>query len=206
MQKLNNFLQAQQYYGFYFFNNILNRSNASHGYWLCCLLPLALVVGYISTIGNHSQCPDLSTNYKTITIISIALCIQTISFFVYLNMQAKLYKWLIIFIPFISGTWIFKIFLNVSWSWSLLWVSLAAIFYQRCYIRIMRDLPLTFTYGEASVLLQGIILFVINCLLLLNGNICGQTTAILGDLTNLNRIMMVIIIFRSLYVIVIIKF
>lgn len=107
-------------------------------------------------------------------------------------MQAKLYKWLIVLVPFISGTWIFKVFLNAPWSWSLLWVSLAAIFYQRCYIRIMRDLPMSFTYGEASVLVQGIVLFVINCLLILNGTICEQTTTILGDLANLNIIMMVI--------------
>ena len=181
-----------QFINAYFFYNNFNRSNASPGYWLCCLLPLALVVGYTRSLKEQIQCPDLSINYKIITIISIALCIQTISFFVYLNMQAKLYKWLIVFVPFISGTWIFKVFLNAPWSWSLLWVSLAAIFYQRCYIRVMRDLPMSFTYGEASVLVQGIVLFVINCLLILNGTICGQTTTILGDLTNLNIIMMVI--------------
>ncbi|XP_065369637.1 dolichol kinase [Calliphora vicina] len=172
------------------YNDIVPRPRASPGYWLCCLLPLALVVGHYTTIRNQTQCPDMPVNYKIVTIISVALCIQTISFFVYLNLQAKLYKWLIVFIPFICGTGIFKVFLNESWTWSLLWTLAATIFYQRCYILVMRYMPMSFTYGEASILVQGILLFAINCMLILNGWLCENAHHVFGDLANLNVIMM----------------
>lgn len=133
----------------------------------------------------------MPVNYKTITIISVALCIQTMSFFVYLNLQAKLYKWLIVFIPFICGTCIFKVFLNKTWTWSLIWTLSATIFYQRCYILVMRNMPKSFTYGEASILVQGTLLFAINCVLLLEGKLCDNAMLIFGDLPNLNIIMMV---------------
>lgn len=141
---------------------------------------------------NSIQCPDMPVNYKIITIISVALCIQTISFFVYLYLQAKLYKWLIVFIPFISGTCIYKIFLNESWTWSLVWTLSATIFYQRCYILVMRNMPKSFTYGEASILVQGVLLFAINCVLVLEGKLCNSAVQLFGDLSNLNIIMMVI--------------
>ncbi|KAM7341650.1 dolichol kinase isoform 2-T2 [Cochliomyia hominivorax] len=172
------------------YNDIVPRPRASPGYWLCCLLPLALVVGYCTTLKNISQCPEMPVNYKIITTISVALSIQTISFFVYLNLQAKLYKWLIVFIPFICGTCIYKIFLDETWTWSLIWTLSATIFYQRCYILVMRNMPLSFTYGEASILVQGVLLFAINCVLLLNGTLCESANHLFGDLPNLNIIMM----------------
>ncbi|KAI8119065.1 hypothetical protein FF38_02006 [Lucilia cuprina] len=172
------------------YNDIVSRPRASPGYWLCCLLPLALVVSYCTTIRNQTQCPDMPIKYKIITIISVALCIQTLSFFVYLNLQAKLYKWLIVFIPFMCGTALFKVFLNESWAWSLLWTLAATIFYQRCYILVLRYMPMSFTYGEASILVQGVLLFVVNCALLLNGMVCEKASDIFGDLANLNVIMM----------------
>lgn len=140
---------------------------------------------------SAADCPELPTNYKIITIISIALAIQTISFFIYLNLQAKLYKWLIIFIPFISGTCISKVFLNATWSWSLLSTLFVTIFYQRCYILIMRNMPRSFTYGEASILVQGVLLFAINSVLILNGRLCETSEPLYGDLPHLNIIMMV---------------
>lgn len=167
------------------------RPSASPGYWLCGLLPLALIAGYFTTIRNQTQCPDMPVNYKIITIVSVALSIQTISFYIYLYLQAKLYKWLIVFIPFISGTSIFKVFLNESWTWSLIWTLSSTIFYQRCYILVMRNMPMSFTYGEASIIVQGLLLFAINSVLVLNGTMCENASYLFGDLPNLNIIMMV---------------
>lgn len=84
----------------------------------------------------------------------------------YLALQAKLYKWLIVFIPFVGGTCIFKFGLGMNWWLAFVWTLFIDVIFQRCYIQVMRDLPKSFTYGEASILTQGIFLFVMNTLIM----------------------------------------
>lgn len=170
----------------------LCRPNASPGYWLCCLLPLALGTTYWTTLHDPKRCSDFPEHYKLITLTAFTICIQNISFFIYLTLLAKLYKWLIVFVPFVGGTCIFKFGLGTTWWISLLWTVFIDVIFQRCYIQVMRDLPKSFTYGEASVLTQGILLFVMHTIISGYRLLTDQpTTEELGDLRTLSTIMMV---------------
>ncbi|XP_073812626.1 dolichol kinase [Musca autumnalis] len=146
--------------------DIVPRPGASPGYWLCCLLPLSLVVTYWKDLHEPQRCSDVPQQYKLITLTALTICIQNISFFLYLLLQAKLYKWLIMFIPFVGGTCLFRFGLGMNWWLAFVWTLFIDVIFQRCYIQVMRDLPKSFTYGEASILTQGIFLFVMNTLIM----------------------------------------
>ncbi|XP_075166599.1 dolichol kinase [Haematobia irritans] len=172
-------------------NDIVPRPLASPGYWLCGLLPLAMCVTYWTTTNDPKRCSDIPEHFKLITLTAATICIQNVSFFIYLVLQAKLYKWLIVFVPFVGGACIFKYGLGMTWWLSSLWTVFIDVVFQRCYIQAMRDLPKSFTYGEASILTQGVILFLMNTLISGYRLIIDQPSAEqLGDLRTLSTIMM----------------
>ncbi|XP_013106888.2 dolichol kinase isoform X1 [Stomoxys calcitrans] len=171
-------------------NDIVPRPNASPGYWLCCLLPLALCTTFWTTLKDPERCSEMPDHFKLITLTSMAICIQNISFFIYLTLQAKLYKWLIVFVPFVGGACIYKYGLGMTWLLSSLWTVFIDVIFQRCYIQVMRDLPKSFTYGEASILTQGVVLFLMNTLIMGYRLIIDQpSNEELGDLRTLSTIM-----------------
>lgn len=160
------------------------RPNASAGYWMCCLLPMALLAS------NYRQ-PICSLNfeYKMLTISSLGMCMQSINFFIYLSINSgRLMKFIFIFSPGILTSLLFGVFLQQKFTVCIFWGFFITLLYQFAYIKVLRNFSKCFTFGEASVLIQGLVLFVLNCILQLPLFIWTPPTSEFGQI---NAIMMV---------------
>lgn len=89
-------------------------------------------------------------------------------------------------LPGIITTICFALVYGVMWSTSAF---LITALYHQVYIRIMRGLPKTFTFGEAAILVQGLMLFVMNAIIHLWDLSFSQPKP-LTDFAQLNAIML----------------
>ncbi|CAD7087707.1 unnamed protein product [Hermetia illucens] len=134
------------------------RVNASSGYWLCILLPFAFII-------NNIRYPKSSSafDYKMTTIVSFGLCLQSIYIFTcILESRSKLLRICLISIPGICTSLFIQIILNQTTAVSVIWGLTTTLTYNYVYFKLLKTLPRSFTYGEASVAAQGLILFLMN--------------------------------------------
>lgn len=143
-------------------NALFVRPNASPGYWLCILLPLA----FASNLLLENKCYGQVSTQPVLTIAAIGMCIETLCFFIYIySKTGLLLKICIAFVPGFITTLLCKVLLQQSWSYGLIWAFIITFVYQKSYIRVLRGFPGCFSFGEASVLVQGLMLFLLNVIL-----------------------------------------
>uniref|UniRef100_A0A1A9WJ03 dolichol kinase n=1 Tax=Glossina brevipalpis TaxID=37001 RepID=A0A1A9WJ03_9MUSC len=174
-------------------DSFVTRSCASSGYWLSGLIPLALASAFCSSrfTTYQTQC-DLPQNYNILTILAIGMFLASLSFFIYLSKKDWDRSWKIILtlIPIPLTTFMIKFIVLTSWlhAWSL--STIAIIIYQGFYIKILLGFPSSFTFGEACILVQSLILFLFNALMKLYDVIFKGETMIIKDFDRLNLIVM----------------
>lgn len=94
------------------------------------------------------------------------MCLETLCFLFNSSVDAGvLGKRIVNLLPGTITTLCFALVYNIMWTTSVISAFLITAFYQQAYIRLMRGLPKTFTFGEAAILVQGLVLFVINAII-----------------------------------------
>ncbi|EDW00989.1 GH20708 [Drosophila grimshawi] len=158
---------------------------ASNGGWLCLLLPTALATSYLHT---NKECSNLDAVHQLLIVAAFGMCLETLWFL--LNSIVKdvpcigLMKYLLKSV-IITTIW-FILLPKTSWISLIVVGFIVPHFYQHIYIRVLRGLPKTFTYGEAAILVQGLLLFVLNAICRLALELSSNPTT---DFGQLNRIM-----------------
>ncbi|XP_055917151.1 dolichol kinase [Eupeodes corollae] len=139
---------------------IISRPNASPGYWLSCLVPLAFLV----TNNRMQTCSKEDDNlFLIFTIVSMGMLMQSLAFFACLAVAPG--RYLKLFFALMPGT--LTHFQLQYWTQQTYGVCLALGFgatlgYQYVYVRVLRGFPKSCTLGEACILVQGVVLFLIN--------------------------------------------
>lgn len=166
-------------------NILLFRPYASSGWWLGCLLAIAYAVGYWKH--KHSA----TFEYKLSTIIAAGLTLETATIYLGLRTTRKSMQWFLMnaapvvlsgLIFYCLNQGLFAICISSSLAHfyeandrheivlSDIWFSLfsgysTTFVYHRLYTLTLRKLPKSFTYGEASIVVQGSTIFAYNVFL-----------------------------------------
>ncbi|XP_037952543.1 dolichol kinase [Teleopsis dalmanni] len=173
------------------------RSNASPGYWLCILLPMAFATRYMRAT---SCAPSLT--YDMLSIAAAGMGIESICFFMYMFLNIGLLpKLLISFIPGILTSCLYKVVLAQGWPFGVFWGFGVTFCYQNVYIHIMRGFPRCFSFGEATIIVQGLMLFILNSILHIMFPV-----PISGEFNQLNAIMMHALFFLLISCLILCKF
>uniref|UniRef100_A0A1L8DYD5 dolichol kinase n=2 Tax=Nyssomyia neivai TaxID=330878 RepID=A0A1L8DYD5_9DIPT len=135
--------------------NIQRRPNASDGFWLCVLLPLSLVP-------NSWMFQKSSTLlYKICGIISLGLFLQSMEILLkfscrsvnsFINAVTKI-------IPGICASLLIWYFLQIDLIISFAYGVLCCLLFNFIFLFLLRHLPRSFTLGEATIVSQGLVVF-----------------------------------------------
>lgn len=165
----------------------ITRPNASPGYWLCALVPLCYIVDNYRYPQN-----SLSFDYKMTTIVAFGIFIQSIV--IILNLWLSFRKYLnaiYTLIPAGLTSFLIWICLKQEISVSCFWGTGSTVLYSLLYYKALKALPKSFTFGEASVIVQGFTLFLLNACLQIPSNV---QTPPAGDMAEMNAIMIAALI------------
>ncbi|KAH8369686.1 hypothetical protein KR093_000603, partial [Drosophila rubida] len=139
------------------------RPDASSGAWLSLLLPVALAISYLH---SHTTTPACSTSdalHLYQIVIAVGTCLKTLCYLLSSTLTTSvIFKWLINRLPGFVTSLCFALQPETNWPLSFIAGFLITTIYQYVYNSVMRGLPKTFTYGEAAILVQGLVLFVLN--------------------------------------------
>ncbi|KAH8366301.1 hypothetical protein KR200_006259 [Drosophila serrata] len=162
------------------------RPNAGLGAWLCLLLPLALGVRLL-----HSPpgCQDEAQMQWILTVSAGGMALETLCFFIYAFIKTGiLVKCLVSLLPGVITSMCFCLLADTSLTFALSVGFVMTASYQQIYIYTLRGFKNSFTYGEASVFVQGLVLFVMSAIYRFSGLFCDGSWAT-EDFDKLNMIM-----------------
>lgn len=137
------------------------RPNASNGIWLSALL----FVAYLSTILRNPK--TVLFSYELFTILLFGMFLQSLETVFILSrenprFETKIYT---IIMPSFVTSFLLAIVLDQLVSFSII-TSLAVLFtYRFIYLLVMKSLPFSFSLGEASIVAQGLVIFLYSCYL-----------------------------------------
>ncbi|XP_030558091.1 dolichol kinase [Drosophila novamexicana] len=142
---------------------LLPRPHASTGGWLCLLLPTALITSYLHTQTASPACPPTDAVHQLLIAVAIGMCLRTLFFLLssYLK-TGPLIERASNLLPGIATSLWLTLLLDITWPFALIAGLLLIRLYQHVYISVLRGLPQTFTFGEAAILVQGLVLFLLN--------------------------------------------
>ncbi|XP_017044635.1 dolichol kinase [Drosophila ficusphila] len=147
------------------------RPNAGPGGWLCLLLPLALAVRLLN---SPPGCKDAERMQWILTVSAAGMALETLCFFVYAFVKTGiLVKCLVSLLPGVATSLSFYMLADTSLSFAIIVGFLMTASYQQIYIYTLKGFEKSFTYGEASVLIQGLVLFAMSATHKLSGFLCG---------------------------------
>lgn len=138
------------------------RPNASGGVWLCCLLPFAYLAG---AVNNRAS---LSDDYKYSMIIAFGLLLQSIKMYLMLtNFWRKVLAvdLTVQLLPSIVTAALLSVCLHENIAFSAVLSIAALMSYNGVCLYVLKHLPRSFTYGEATIVVQGFVLFLVNVLM-----------------------------------------
>ncbi|XP_017865758.1 PREDICTED: dolichol kinase isoform X1 [Drosophila arizonae] len=156
---------------------LLPRHSASAGGWLCLLLPAALVTSYLHA---QPECGATDAVHRLLIAAAIGMCLRTLTFLLtsYVKAATSIQFILNHLLPGIVSS----LCVDRSWPFALPTGLLITSIYHFVYVKVFRGLPRTFTFGEAAIMVQGVLLFVLNA-------ICRLWTLPSTDFNQLNAIM-----------------
>ncbi|KAL1117800.1 hypothetical protein AAG570_004115, partial [Ranatra chinensis] len=131
------------------------RRDASQGVWSSFLLPAAVVLGQI-------KCSSSSSVYTTVACIASGLLAH--SAVTVLRMYGKLTSSKMYVLPCLISTLLLYFFTPEGFSLSIGYGVICTLAYDRLIVPLMKLCPRSFTYGEATVVLQACVLFVASSL------------------------------------------
>ncbi|XP_062129082.1 dolichol kinase [Drosophila sulfurigaster albostrigata] len=138
---------------------LLPRPFASNGGWLSLLLPLALAVSYLHSHTTTPACSSSDAVHRYLIVIALGTCLRTLCF---LLSSGWALNWLFNLLPAFVTSACLALQPETTWITSLIGGFLITTLYQHVYISVMRALPKTFSFGEAAILVQGLVLFLLN--------------------------------------------
>ncbi|KAH8337984.1 hypothetical protein KR067_013337 [Drosophila pandora] len=162
------------------------RPSAGPGGWLCLLVPLALGVRLLH---NPAQCQSQAWMQWFLTIAASGMALESLCFYVYAFVKTGiLVKCLVSLLPGAVTSLCFYFLAQTSPLFSVIVGFLLTVSYQHLYISAMRGFEKSFTYGEASVFVQGLVLFALSALHSF-WELFRDGTCDADDFENLNKIM-----------------
>lgn len=137
---------------------LVHRPNAGNGLWLCILIPLA----YMSNTWKHKSFVQFQG--KVSTIIAFGLFLQTLVVLSQIrsNKSKSSSSKISLALPAAFTSFLIWICLNQGALFSLCCGTSTTLFYGWLYVYLLKVLPRSFTLGEASVVTQGFVLFLLN--------------------------------------------
>lgn len=147
-------------------NIIYTRPYASPGGWLCFLLPLALLTSYLHAHKALPACDTSDGAHSFLIVAAIGMCLRTVCFLfnAYVD-TGTLSRHIICLLPSIVISLCLGLLHDIPWITSAISGFVITALYQYVYISVLCGLPKTFTLGEAAILVQGLVLFVLNTLI-----------------------------------------
>ncbi|XP_064542989.1 dolichol kinase [Drosophila montana] len=144
---------------------LLPRPYASTGGWLCLLLPTALITSYLHTQTATPACAPTDAVHRLLIAVAIGMCLRTHCFLLtsYLK-TGLLIERASSLLPGIATSLWMTLLLDMTWPFALIAGLLVIRLYQHVYMSVLRGLPQTFTFGEAAILVQGLVLFLLNAI------------------------------------------
>ncbi|XP_043643544.1 dolichol kinase [Drosophila teissieri] len=147
------------------------RPNAGPGGWLCLLLPLAFVVRLLHAT---PACKEQARMQWLLTVAAGGMAIETLCFFIYAFVKTGiLVKCLVSLLPGVATSLSFYLLVDTSLTFAIVVGFVMTSAYQQIYIYTLRGFQRCFTYGEASVFVQGLVLFTLSAIHRLGGFFCG---------------------------------
>jgi len=138
--------------------------NSSHGIWLCSLLFLA----YLQTIIRNPK--TIQFNYELSTTILFGLMLQSIEIFISFTFIEQMPIWtklLLKTVPACTTSILINQILGQNLIFSFITGVVIMIVYYLTLMYMLKAMPRCFTFGEATIVVQGLIIFVYNCFLIL---------------------------------------
>ncbi|KAH8299382.1 hypothetical protein KR044_000850, partial [Drosophila immigrans] len=132
------------------------RPHASNGAWLSLLLPLALAISYLHTRTTTPACNAADAVHRYLIVVAFGTCLRTVCFLI------SRVSWLINLLPGFITSLCLALQPETNWKLSIMAGFLITTIYQLIYVRVMRGLPKTFSFGEAAIAVQGLVLFLLN--------------------------------------------
>lgn len=136
-------------------NNISPRRDAGSGVWLTFLLPLAIVMGEFKNV-------DTSHTYKTAASISFGILMHTLITLLQAN-KNRFFPITNIILPCIISTLLLYYVASEGIVLSVILGITVILAYHTLIIPVMKLCPRNFTYGEATIALQSLLLFIVCC-------------------------------------------
>lgn len=141
----------------------------------------------ISVFRNQKS---IELDFKLTTIISFGLFLQSLEIFLKLACERihLIFSLIFKFIPGLISATLIWFYLKQDADFCLIHGIGVTLIYNFIYIYVLKTLPRSFTLGEASVVVQGFILFLYNCFLQLPFMNNSETTE-----KDLNTVLQVIL-------------
>ncbi|KAJ6634691.1 Dolichol kinase, partial [Pseudolycoriella hygida] len=135
--------------------------NSSNGLWLSTLLPLA----YITNTWKHKSFVQFQGNVSTIVVFGLFL--QTLAVFSEkrTNKSKRSKSKILLSLPAAFTSFLIWICLNQGIIFSISCGTSTLLLYGWFYVYILEKLPHCFTFGEASIVAQGFVIFLLNAVL-----------------------------------------
>lgn len=172
------------------------RPGASPGYWLCALLPIALILSYYNEYAHNDQVKDSRFYLLGLVTSAVALAMFLHSSVLFISIRLNLNFFLQCITSCVSCALItngFHFLAAQSWAFSFICGFYSTILYTSIYFTVMRRLPRSFTPGEGSIVTQGILIFLLTAILHIYNadNVTLNSTSKEIELLSLKPIMMV---------------
>lgn len=137
------------------------RPNAGNGVWLSGLLLLAFLQTILRNPGTVHLSYDLST------FLLLGTFLQTLEAFFTFAHDGTNFVVALIFklVPSLVTSSLLHLVLNQEITFSIMTALIVMCVYRFTLIQSMKSLPLSFTFGEASIVTQGLVVFLYNCYL-----------------------------------------
>lgn len=135
-------------------NNITPRKDAGPGVWLTFLLPLSIILGELTN-------KNTSHTYKTVACICCGLFAHTVIFLAQVNKNIFFSATTLVIPCSLSALLLFYL-TNEGVLLSILYGISTISAYHASVFPMMKLFPRNFTYGEATVAAQGLVLFLLS--------------------------------------------
>ncbi|ALC41611.1 CG8311 [Drosophila busckii] len=142
-------------------DKLVPRPNAGPGYWLSFLIPFAVATSFEHAKKHGLACAALDYQLnEVLTGAAWGMGLETLCYFLceWLK-EDSITKTIITLLPMTFTS----LYLNLQMApgAAVLFSLVLGILYLRVYKCVLSRLPRTFSYGEASILVQGLFLFVV---------------------------------------------
>lgn len=144
------------------------RPGASSGYWLCALLPIAVTLSYYKDYPRNGESVDSQCHPEPVIISTTGLAMFLHSSIIYSFLKWKASLPLQCLAASVSCCLMaggYHYLAAQTWIFASVYALYSTILYHLVYIALMSYLPRSFTPGEATIVVQGALIFLMMAIL-----------------------------------------